>query len=166
MAELTPRERLQPSLLDRLTDEEPEKTKESRDRRVLSLERLRQGVLRDIAWLLNAGSLGTTVDLERYPLVAQSVLNFGMRDLAGHLVSSIDTAAVESLLRQAIWDFEPRILRKSVKVRVEVNRGRMSRNALIFFIEGDLWAQPMPLQLFLKTEVDLEDGSISVTESA
>lgn len=31
MAELTSKERLQPSLLDRLTDDEPDKTQESRD---------------------------------------------------------------------------------------------------------------------------------------
>ena len=36
MAELTPKERLQPSLLDRLTDDEPEQQQESRDKRVLS----------------------------------------------------------------------------------------------------------------------------------
>lgn len=33
MAELTPKDRLQPSLLDRLTDDEPDKTQESREKR-------------------------------------------------------------------------------------------------------------------------------------
>jgi len=32
-------------------------------------------------------------------------------------------------------------------------------------IEGDLWAQPVPLRLFMKTEVDLETGSINISES-
>ena len=44
MAELTSKERLQPSLLDRLTDDEPDKTQESRDQRVLSANRLRECV--------------------------------------------------------------------------------------------------------------------------
>ena len=53
MAELAPRERLQPSLLDRLSDDEPDNAVEPRERRVLSLRTLREGVLRDLAWLLN-----------------------------------------------------------------------------------------------------------------
>jgi type VI secretion system protein ImpF len=34
----------------------------------------------------------------------------------------------------------------------------MSLNALMFEIEADLWAQPLPLHLYLQTEVDLETG--------
>jgi len=41
MAELTPKERLQPSLLDRLTDEEPDRRQESRDKRILSPAKLK-----------------------------------------------------------------------------------------------------------------------------
>ena len=41
MAELLPQERLQPSLLDRLTDYEPGSAVESRERRVLSTQQLR-----------------------------------------------------------------------------------------------------------------------------
>ena len=41
MPELAPKERLQPSLLDRLTDEEPGTTQESRERRVLALDTMR-----------------------------------------------------------------------------------------------------------------------------
>ena len=51
MNELTSRERLQPSLLDRLTDEEPGKAVEGPDKRVLSLTQLKSSVLRDLAWL-------------------------------------------------------------------------------------------------------------------
>ncbi len=53
MAELTPMERLQPCLLDRLTDDEPEVKQESRDRRITSLRKYKQAVLSDLAMLLN-----------------------------------------------------------------------------------------------------------------
>jgi type VI secretion system protein ImpF len=42
----------------------------------------------------------------------------------------------------------------------------MNHNALIFEIHGELWAQPVPLELFLKTEIDLETGDFAVTEVA
>ena len=52
MADKTLTERLQPSLLDRLTDLEPEAKTESRDSRVINIRRLREIIRRDLAWLL------------------------------------------------------------------------------------------------------------------
>ncbi len=164
MAELTPKERLQPSLLDRLTDEEPEKQQESRERRVLSMRKLREIVLRDLGWLLNAGNFESVQDMEDYPLVAHSVVNFGLPDISGASASSIDRIALERSLRQAIIDFEPRILRNSIKVRAVASNEMTNRNALAFEIEGDLWAQPVPLRFYLQTELDLESGNFVVAD--
>ena len=83
MAELSSQERLFPSLLDRLTDDDPAHQTESRDRRVFSLSRLRAAVLRDLAWLLNTTHLAATEDLENHPLVGESVINYGIPDLTG-----------------------------------------------------------------------------------
>ena len=164
MAELSPRERLQPALLDRLTDDEPEKKVEPRERRVLSLNRLRELVLRDLGWLLNTASLEQTEDLTDFPFVRESVLNFGGRTLSGQMLSSLALPDLERSLRQAIWDFEPRILRDTVKITCEVSQDEMSHNSLTFKIEGVLWAQPVPLHLFLKTEMDLETGDTRVSD--
>ena len=164
MAELTVRERLQPSLLDRLTDDEPDKRVESRQQRVISIERLRQCVLRDLGWLLNTGNLSQTEDLQAHPQVARSVVNYGTPDLAGKIVSSAQVNDLTRAVRQAIWDFEPRILRDSVKVNALVDDTKMNNNTLTFEIEGVLWAQPTPLQLYLKTEIDLETGHAQVLE--
>ena len=164
MAELTPSERLQPSLLDRLTDDEPLQSQEPRSRRVLSIQRLRESVLRDLGWLLNTTNMADDTLAERYPKVAESVLNYGLPDLAGLTSSSINVGELERLVQQAIWDFEPRILRHTLNVVARTNEDTMNLNALVFEITGELWAQPVPLELFLKTEVDLESGDIVVTE--
>jgi type VI secretion system protein ImpF len=165
MAELTPTERLQPSLLDRLTDEEPTHSQEARNRRVLSIQKLRESVLRDVAWLLNTTNLADDDLRERYPQVAQSVVNYGLPDLAGLTASAVDSGEMESLVRQAILDFEPRIISQSLTVRAHA-ADEMNHNALVFEIHGELWAQPVPLELFLKTEIDLESGEFVVSEVA
>jgi len=41
----------------------------------------------------------------------------------------------------------------------------MNHNALSFEIEGDLWAQPMPLRLLLQTDMDLESGHVRVVHA-
>jgi type VI secretion system protein ImpF len=164
MAELTQKERLQPSLLDRLTDDKPDERQESRDKHVLSPSRLRECVRRDLSWLLNTTNLAAVEPLDEYPEVLQSVLNFGMPDLAGHTASSVDVRLMERLLCKVIWDFEPRLLKSSVKVKLYVDEQHMDRNAMMFDIEAELWAQPLPLRLFLRTEIDLENGGVKVSE--
>jgi type VI secretion system protein ImpF len=166
LAELTHKERLQPSLLDRLIDNEPEKTQESRDQRVFSLTRLRDAALRDLAWLLNTTNLAAAQDLSAYPEVSSSVVNYGMPDLSGMTVAGTDVAVLERAMRQAIVDFEPRILPPTLSVRLEVNETQMSHNAMTFLIEGELWAQPVPLRLYLKTEIDLDVGDVRISGQA
>lgn len=166
MVDLTPRERLQPSLLDRLTDEEPQAQQESRDRRVLSPQKLREVVRRDLGWLFNAVNIASVEDLSPYPQVARSVVNYGLPDLSGRTSSGTDALQLERMLRQVIRDFEPRILPGTLRVKLVVDEAKMSHNAMVFDIEGELWAQPVPLRLYLRTEVDLEVGDIRVSETA
>ena len=165
MAELIPSERLQPSLLDRLTDEEPEQLQESGEKRVLSWQRLRDSVRRDLASLLNTANLESVRDLSEYPEVERSTLNFGIPDLTGKTASSLDATALVRVIRNAILQFEPRLLRNSVKVQV-VRSESHDANAICFAIEADLWAQPLPLRLYLRTELNLEDGEARIMEVA
>ena len=166
MAELAPRERLQPSLLDRLADDEPDRVKESREHRVLSMRRLRAGVLRDLSWLLNATNLvSAQIEVDNHPLVASSVVNFGLPDIAGRAASGFRLLDLERSIRQAIWNFEPRIIRASVIVRATTSkREGQTHNVISFEVEGDLWAVPYPERLFLKTDLDLETGTVRIAE--
>jgi len=163
MAELLQGERLQPSLLDRLSDDEPANSQESREQRVLSVKQLRQSVLRDIAWLLNAVSLESVQNLENYPEAAKSVINFGIPDFSGHTITNRQIVDVEKRIRKVMLDFEPRILPNTLVIKV-VSTDSYNHNAMNFEIEGDLWMQPVPLRLYLKTQLDLETGNVVVKD--
>ncbi|MGR9106241.1 MAG: type VI secretion system baseplate subunit TssE [Gammaproteobacteria bacterium] len=164
MAELTQKERLQPALLDRLTDDEPEKKQESREKRILNMRDLRKSVLRDLSWLLNTTNLEAVHNLDDFPEVSSSVLNYGMPDLAGSVAASADVRELQRKLRQVLWNFEPRIQRDSINVRVAVAENRMNQETMTFEIEGDLWAQPLPQRLFLKTVIDLDTHRIEIDD--
>ncbi len=164
MAELTQKERLQPSLLDRLTDNDPERKLESREARVLSPSRLRDCVRRDLAWLFNTTHLQALQSLDDYPLVAHSVINYGMPDMAGRTISTINPVVLEQTIRRAITDFEPRLVARTLRVKLVVDDKQMNHNAMSFDIEAELWAQPLPLRLFLRTAIDLESGTIDVRD--
>jgi len=165
MADLLPTERLQPSLLERLRDDEPANSQESREQRVLSVRRLRESVLRDMAWLLNAICLESVQSLENYPDAASSTVNFGIPDLSGHSASATDVGMLEKQIRRAILQFEPRILPNTLNVKV-ISTDSYNHNAVNFDIEGDLWMQPLPLRLYLKTQLDLETGNVEVMDKS
>ncbi len=137
---------------------------ESFDKRVFTMRRLREAVFRDISWLLNSMSLDSTEDLSRYPEVERSVLNYGMPTLAGRQMSSIDPASTAERIVRAISAFEPRL--SKVRVVPESRRYGEESFAVAFQVEAELWGQPVPQHLVLRTSIDLNSGSISVSEAA
>ena len=164
MAGLTPKEKLQPSLLDRLTDTRPDVRISSAGVRVLSVEELRESVRRDLAALFNATALETVQDLTDYPNVQRSTVNFGMPDLSGKTASGVDLKELERALGRAIHDFEPRLMEDTVHVSSEVYDAK-SHNTMVATIEAELWSQPLPQKLLLRTELDFENGEVKLQEA-
>jgi type VI secretion system protein ImpF len=163
MSGLRGRERLQPSLLDRLTDVNPSNKRETADQQALTMQQLRQAVLRDLAWLLNATNLVTVdEDLSERPLLAGSTLNFGIPGFAGMIESSGRIGSLEKELATAIKRFEPRIRPESLRVRTRGSDD--SSTSLVFEIEGELWAQPVPQALFVQTQIEVETRLAVVSE--
>jgi type VI secretion system protein ImpF len=162
------RDRLQPALLDRLTDDNPGQREEAVDRRVMSKTQMRQAVLRDLSWLFNATQpMGNLTGLNDVPpMVAESVLNFGLPAMSGQLVSKIDISLLERTIRQAILRFEPRLLADTLKVvALEATHVLDTHNTIEFEIRGHLWAQPVPLEVLLRTKLDLEAGQVEVRDA-
>lgn len=165
MAALTPQERLQPALLDRLIDDDPARTAEARELRVLGKVQLREAVLRDLAWLFNTSKLSGEIDWAAYPHAARSVINYGLPALSGETASTLDVIGLEADVKRAILEFEPRIMASTLKVEAEVSDLSMDHhNVVSLRISGNLWAQPVPFELLLRTEVDLETGQVEIQE--
>lgn len=166
MPSLTAQERLQPSLLDRLLDDEPDHRKESVEDRVMTKQALRQAVLRDLGWLFNVTNLSDDLDPDRFPQTIKSVLNFGLPPLSGQYASTVHRTSLERSIREAILEFEPRLLGHTVEVELVMDRSVLDmHNQVSVRIRGMLWAQPVPLEILLRTEIDLEEGRIQVTEA-
>jgi type VI secretion system protein ImpF len=165
MATLRVQDRLQPALLDRLTDDAPDALQEASESRVISRQRLRALVLRDLAWLFNATAPGAAIDWTGMAAARNSVLNYGLPALSGKTASTIDPLVLQARVRQAILDHEPRILPDSLVVELVASEEEMHRhNQMGFRITGKLWAQPLPMELMLHTDVDLETGRVAVRE--
>ena len=150
-------ERFWPSLRDRLKAQRPGGM--PIDEHFLTAEQLRQHVKRDLENLFNATALETTEPLEGWPRMRRSVLNYGAPDLTGRIAAGLDAVALEKRLRQVILAFEPRMRPETVKVRVTTltNEGRVDpERPLKFEIMGEIYATPVPEQVFLSSTWDVE----------
>ncbi len=172
MAELNSRDRLQPSLLDRLIDQEPQARTEALDARALTRQQLRAAVLRDLSWLFNAIRAEPEPNSSRKselalwktaPLARRSVLNYGMPAFAGVTLASMDTRAIEREVAEAIKAFEPRIDPATLSIEIKIDHGN-HHNMMQLVIRGQMWSQPVPLELLLAADVDIETGSTKVRE--
>lgn len=162
MAQLTPKERLQPSLLDRLS---PRSDRDTDGSGGMSVEQLRESVRRELSALLSAASLEIVDEqVEQHEEVRRSTLNFGMPALSGRTASSVNLGQLERQITRVIRIYEPRIAGRSLRVRSVGDAGK-NHNLLAFEIEGELWSQPLPQKLLLRTELDLESGQVTVEES-
>jgi type VI secretion system protein ImpF len=159
------RDRLQPALLDRLTDDAPSSAVEADERRYVSKTALRQAVIRDMSWLFNAVQPLAPAQAADAPRAARSVLNFGLPALSGQTASKVDVSLLEKSIRNAIIDFEPRVAPDSLRVRaIEAEDVLSTHNVIEFEISGLMWAQPVPLELLLRTQLDLEAGQVQVRD--
>jgi len=119
-------------------------------------------VKRDLEWLFNATQYVPNQELHELLETARSVINFGIPDFSGKTVSGLDMAQLERLLLQAIIDFEPRIIRKTLTVKVIADQNKKEHNVFVFEIEGEISANPQPLRLHLRTELELESSQVTI----
>ena len=159
------RERLQPSLLERLTDDEPGSAQEARSGRGGTVL-LRASVINNLNRLFNTVCLEADTDLSACPEVRRSVINFGLPSLSGRSASGLQLRQFERELRAAVLDFEPRLLADTVRVRALSEGNDINRSTIIRFqIEAQMWAHPAPVALSLRTELDLANGQCLVAEA-
>lgn len=159
MADHTLSERLQPSLLDRLRDDAPEDLKESRDARVIDLRRLREIIQRDLSWLLNTFDNSSMFDPEQFPNAANSVLTYGVREVAGEYSTVERVLMIRDSMRKAIEKFEPRIIPGTLDVIMRDDDGK-TQTIVNFDIAAEMWAQPLPMELYLRSQVDITTGEL------
>jgi len=147
-----------PCLLDRLCDDNPLNKTETHSRGSLTMNQFRQNVLRDLGWLFNTSAHVLNDGFEQYPDVESSVLNYGTPDLCGRTTSSLNFHQLESQLTESIIRFEPRILPRSISVKAIPGIKKCSPNTIGIEIRGLLWANPMPEEFILESQLDLETG--------
>jgi type VI secretion system protein ImpF len=153
----------QPALLDRFIVEQPEA--QANGPRGLSRRQMRDALLRDLDDLFRtAPALGP--EWQADPVLATSVLNYGVPPWVGRAASGIEPGMLEAQIRQALLRFEPRLLPETLAVRaIEPTSLADTHNVVELEIRGQLWAHPMPIEVLLRTRMNLEAGQVDVRDA-
>lgn len=172
--------RLNPTIFDKLVadndlsglrGEEMDKIEESREAMryysVPRLERfneaaLRATVRREIAWLLNTTHLAAAIDLDPYPEVQTSVLNYGVADLSGKSFTRRLVIQRARDIRNAIRAFEPRI--KESTLSVEPVETVERENSVTYVIHGDVTSAVKALPVKFRTDIEADSSAATVRD--
>ena len=152
---------VQPSVLDRLTDDDPRSTVDPRMTYAESLRAFKAGVQRDLEWLLNTRRT-TDTDIDTLDEVRKSVYYYGMPDITS---MSRDSLPERSQLLQQVEEtlalFEPRL--GQVRISMAEMEGELHRRELRFIVEATLRLDPTPEQVTFDTVLHFASGQIDVT---
>jgi len=138
---------------------------EKREDRVIDVRRLRDIVQRDLSWLLNTTSHEGLMDSAAYPNVVRSVINYGLREVAGGVSGRERANEIRLMIRRAIERFEPRLKPGTLEVSIREDK-TASGATLTYDIRADMWAQPIPVELYLRSEVDIATGALTLERTA
>ena len=140
------------SLIDRLTDSDDWPTT-----RNASLRMYREGIKRDVEWLLN--SRKPFVDaINGYPLAASSVFNFGLPDLMQFGGAGTDPNSLLMAILQTVRTYEPRIR----DPRVFLSRTDTLNRSLRFHVEGRLVFENSEEEISFDTVLEIVSGEYEV----
>ncbi len=161
MARVTSTQSLNPSILDRLLDDNPAVQREPPVSPAQALRELHRAVRRDLEDLLNTRRRPLEYPPELSEL-EKSLVNYGIPDLAGANLSSDESREqfrriVESVIRA----YEPRF--KNVRVTLLENAEPLDRT-LRFRIDAVVYAEPAPERVVFDSLLEPVTRSVEVRE--
>lgn len=158
MARVDSDQELRPSILDRLIDREPRVSSEAPAQQSQHLARIKDGVKRDLEWLLNSRQPPVEWPDDMRQL-AQSVLTYGLPDFTtSTLASPKDQDQLRRIVEETIARFEPRLS----AVQVTIVEGREFDRTLRFRIDAMLRVEPSPLPVSFDSVFQLNSRAFVV----
>jgi type VI secretion system protein ImpF len=146
------------SLLDRLTDVQPDQREDARITHAQSVRQLKIGLQRDLEWMLNTRRIAIELP-ESAEALRNSLYSYGLPEFAG-LNTTLPQDQLDLLkeVEQSVAIFEPRL----TAVRVALRASEGSERAVHFVIEAILRIDPVPEHVAFDTVLELTSGAYRV----
>ena len=163
MQNISVKQKLRPSILDRIIDDSPEvNQKDSQVNKQFNLNYLKSSVRKDLEKLFNSRYRISDIP-EELTEIHNSLINYGLPDLATINMIDIDKRSdFCKHIEKTIKYFEPRF--QSVRVKYLENIDYTDRT-LRFRIEAMLSAEPMPEKIIFDSILEPITRTVSIEEA-
>ena len=136
--------RLLPSLLDRLLDDRPHQSAEPGSLRAFSLAQYKASIVRDLEVLVNTRQSLVAEELDGFPQLAGTILEYGLPDFTSRSVlDPHDRRVIQRQLERAITTGD----RRFRHVRVQLLAQQESHRMLTFRVDAVLRLQDISRQV-------------------
>ena len=139
----------------------PELRSQSVQRVAITEATLRREVTRDLEALMNCVSLDSTIDLSEFPVVKQSILNFGLSDIAVRTIDELEAAGLEPEIERTIRTYEPRLVAASLRVMRD-RRVDPIELKVRYVVHADLSCEPLNVPVEFVADVEVTTGKIHI----
>jgi type VI secretion system protein ImpF len=140
------------SVLDRLLDDEPDRTREPPASMHDALARVVQAVRRDLEWLLNTRLTWRSERVMAAEHASRSIASYGLADFSHENLSDVDARQrLRRAIEQAIEMFEPRLTRVVVTPEAVAEHERSLRFRIDAVLRVDPVREPVSFDTVMET---------------
>ena len=123
---------------------------------------LKRDLTVDLIALLNTTDLGSSIDLDEFKFVRQSILNFGLYDIA-HLTSEeFGVDAVKDDLHAALMAFEPRLNPETLHIERGESPDDVNQKVR-FSVSAEMLCAPVDVPIDFVAEIEVSSGKVQLT---
>jgi len=135
-----------------------------RSKRALVEEKdLRKNLADDLNILLNTVNFGSIEDLGGLAQVRHSILNFGLPDIVHRTIDENRTEQIIDEIHTAIGDYEPRLIRDTVRVARDYSIDTATLN-IRFIVDGDMSCNPADVPVEFVADLELTSGRLAINK--
>ncbi len=140
------------SLLDRLIDDDPAATRETRPLRTQTREALMASLRRDLGWLLNTRTALPAARFDKKKLTAP---DYGIPDFGGYSpANKMHLRILARRIRKAIAAFEPRLRAVRVQVKPKMPNERSLELIIKAILTVDEFREPVSFVTLFQLETE------------
>ncbi len=122
---------------------------------------LRRQLNRDLESLLNTTNLDSAQNLEDFPAVARSILNFGIPELSRVTIDELPNRNLATEIRDALFRYEPRLIRNTIRVSRN-NTVSAETLGVRFQISAEMSCEPVAVPVEFVADLDIANNKVLV----
>ncbi len=120
---------------------------------------LREELKTDLSALMNTVNMASGVDLTDHPWIRRSILNYGIPEISKRTIDDYRVADIAGEIREALVQFEPRLVPQSLTVTRDPPAGSASLTVR-FFVSGEMRADPAAVTVEFVANIELDTGKM------